>query len=152
MWRSGPRCPHEIKCPLRIECLYERAPMIYDINNAEGEKLEILFANEEEYAEFKERHALHKVKRVELESYAGNAYLGIDAGSTTTKIALVDEEGSLLYSHYGSNMGNPLESTIDALKNLYAKLNKETRIVQLGRYRLWRASHQSSSESGYRRN
>ena len=117
------------KVPFTHECLYERAPMIYNINNAEDEKLEILFANEEEYADFKERHALHKVKRVELESYAGDAYLGIDAGSTTTKIALVDEEGSLLYSHYGSNMGNPLESTIDALKNLYTKLNKETRIV-----------------------
>ncbi|MDR3539999.1 MAG: acyl-CoA dehydratase activase-related protein [Desulfosporosinus sp.] len=117
------------KVPFTLDCLYERAPMIYNINNAEEEKLEILFANDEEYVEFKERHALHKVRRVELASYAGNAYLGIDAGSTTTKIALVDEEGSLLYSHYGSNMGNPLDSTIDALKSLYTKLNKQTRIV-----------------------
>jgi len=117
------------KKPITLECLYERAPMIYDINNAEGEKLEILFADEAEYVEFKERHARHKVKRVELESYVGNAYLGIDAGSTTTKIALVDGEGSLLYSHYGSNMGNPLESTLEALKTLYEKLNRETNIV-----------------------
>lgn len=117
------------KVPFTLECLYERVPMIHYINNAEGEILEILFANEEEYAEFKERHALHKVRRVELDSYEGNAYLGIDAGSTTTKIALVDEEGSLLYSHYGSNMGNPLESTIEALKSLYGKLNKDTRII-----------------------
>ncbi len=117
------------KVPFTLECLYERAPMIHSINNAEGEKLEILFANEEEYVEFKERHAMHKVRRVDLDSYAGNAYLGIDTGSTTTKIALVDEEGGLLYSHYGSNMGNPLESTIEALKSLYGKLNKDTKII-----------------------
>src|SRR5680860_919145 len=112
-----------------FESFYERAPMVHNINNTEGEKLEVLFANEEEYKEFKERHYLHQVKRVELASYEGNAYLGIDAGSTTTKIALVDEEGSLLYSHYGSNMGNPLESTIEALKILYGKLNKDIKIL-----------------------
>ena len=117
------------KVPLTLECLYERTPKIHMINNSESEKLEVLFANDEEYREFKERHALHKVARMELDSYAGNAFLGIDAGSTTTKIALVDEIGSLLYSYYGSNMGNPLESTIDALKGLYGKLNKNTRIV-----------------------
>ena len=117
------------KVPFTLECLYERAPMIHNINNVEEEKLEILFANEEEYVEFKERHALHKVRRVELDTYEGNAYLGIDVGSTTTKIALVDEEGSLLYSHYGSNMGNPLESTIEALKSLYGKLNQKTKII-----------------------
>ncbi|HZK55591.1 MAG TPA: acyl-CoA dehydratase activase-related protein [Desulfosporosinus sp.] len=117
------------KVPFTLECLYERTPMIHNINNSESEKLEILFKNEEEYDEFKERHATHKVKRVPLENYKGNAYLGIDAGSTTTKIALVDEAGSLLYSHYGSNMGNPLESTIEALKNLYKQLNTATTIV-----------------------
>jgi predicted CoA-substrate-specific enzyme activase len=115
--------------PFAVDYLFEKAPLIHDINNAEGEKLEILFANEEEYAEFAERHASHKVRRVDLDSYAGNAYLGIDAGSTTTKLALVDEMGGLLYSHYGSNMGNPLGSTIEALKGLYAKLNKHTKII-----------------------
>ncbi|EGW38051.1 2-hydroxyacyl-CoA dehydratase [Desulfosporosinus sp. OT] len=117
------------KVPFTFECLFERAPMIHNINNVEGEKLEILFANEEEYVEFKERHDLHKVNRLELDNYEGNAYLGIDAGSTTTKIALVNQEGSLLYSHYGSNMGNPLESTIEALKSLYGKLNNKTKII-----------------------
>ncbi|TGE32399.1 2-hydroxyacyl-CoA dehydratase [Desulfosporosinus sp. Sb-LF] len=117
------------KMPFTFECLSGKTPMIHKINNVESEKLEILFANDEEYIEFNERHSSHKVKRIELDSYEGNAYLGIDAGSTTTKIALVDEMGSLLYSHYGSNMGNPLESTIDALKSLYAKLNDKTSIV-----------------------
>ncbi|GAB6151772.1 2-hydroxyacyl-CoA dehydratase [Desulfosporosinus burensis] len=117
------------KALFTCESLFEKIPAIYKINNIENEELEILFANDEDYREFKERHALHKVNRVELENYHGNAYLGIDAGSTTTKIALVDEVGSLLYSHYGSNMGNPLESTIEALKSLYGKLNQGTTIV-----------------------
>jgi len=115
--------------PITLKYLYEKAPGILKIDNSENQELEILFANDEEYSEFKKRHALHKVNRVELESYQGNAYLGIDAGSTTTKIALVDEEGSLLFSFYGSNMGKPLESTIEALKSLYRKLNEGTRII-----------------------
>jgi len=115
--------------PCSFECLYERVPSVLDIKNADGDKIEALFTSDEEYQEFKERHSLNKVKRVPLESYSGNAYLGIDAGSTTTKVALVDEEGGLLYSHYGSNMGNPLGSTIDALRSLYKMLNKDTNIV-----------------------
>ena len=117
------------KAPFSLDYLFERAPRIQQINNDESEKLEILFANDAEYVEFKDRHAQHKVRRVDINTYEGNAYLGIDAGSTTTKIALVDAAGNLLYSHYGSNMGNPLESTIDALKSLYGKLNSKTRIV-----------------------
>lgn len=111
------------------ESLYEKVPMIYKINNSENQELEVLFANDLEYLEFKKRHELHKVRRVDLESYQGNAFLGIDAGSTTTKIALVDELGGLLYSHYGSNMGSPLESTIEALKTMYGQLNKGTTIL-----------------------
>jgi len=117
------------KVPFTPEYLFERAPRIQMINNEDSEKLEVLFANDEEYVEFKDRHARHKVQRVELDNYEGKAYLGIDAGSTTTKIALVDDLGNLLYSHYGSNMGNPLESTIEALEILYGKLNTATKIV-----------------------
>lgn len=117
------------KALLTVQSLYEKVPMVYEISNTENEELEVLFADEEEYQEFKKRHSMHKVNRVELKSYQGEAYLGIDAGSTTTKIALVDNLGNLLYSHYGSNMGNPLESTIEALKRLYGKLNNSTRII-----------------------
>ncbi|HEX3014777.1 MAG TPA: acyl-CoA dehydratase activase-related protein, partial [Desulfobacteria bacterium] len=115
--------------PYSFECLYERVPAIYNLRNQDNDKLEPLFANQAEYEEFQHRHAQHKVKRVDLTAYAGNAYLGIDAGSTTTKLALIDEQGGLLYSHYGSNMGSPLESTIAALKALYSKLNDRVKIV-----------------------
>ncbi len=115
--------------PFSFECLYERTPMIYRLNHEESEELEPLFSDGEEYRLFNERHARHKVERVDLETYEGNAYLGIDAGSTTTKIALISEDGGLLYSYYGSNMGSPLESTIEALKGLYSKLNQRTKIA-----------------------
>ncbi|MCB8816558.1 2-hydroxyacyl-CoA dehydratase [Desulfosporosinus shakirovi] len=115
--------------PITLQKLYSKVPEILKVDNSENKELEVLFASDEEYNEFEKRHALHKVNRVELDNYEGDAFLGIDAGSTTTKIALVDEAGSLLYSYYGSNMGKPLESTISALKSLYEKLNKGIRIV-----------------------
>jgi predicted CoA-substrate-specific enzyme activase len=115
--------------PVSFECLYERSPSIFTLNNEGDEHLEPLFSNDTEYQEFKARHARSKVKRASLINYHGNAYLGIDAGSTTTKLALISENGELLYSHYGSNMGNPLESTVNALKNLYQSINIDTKIA-----------------------
>jgi predicted CoA-substrate-specific enzyme activase len=115
--------------PFVARTLYDQAPLIYDITQEEDTKAEPLFASDEEYQSFKERHACHQVKKVDISSYEGNTYLGIDAGSTTTKVALIDEEGGLLYSYYGSNMGSPLESTIQALQGMYEKLNSKTFIV-----------------------
>ncbi len=84
--------------------------------------LEPLFKNKEEYKEFKERHDKAKVTKKDLASYKGDCFLGIDAGSTTTKIVLIDRDGNLLYSLYGSNEGNPLKSVMNMLKKLYAEL------------------------------
>lgn len=88
-----------------------------------------LIKDEEEFIAFKKRHDKNKVKRNDIKTYHGVAFLGIDAGSTTTKMALIDKDSNLLYSYYGSNKGNPLESTIAALKDLYGKMNKNTKIV-----------------------
>ena len=84
--------------------------------------LEPLFKNEEDYKEFKERHDRDTVTKKDLSTYEGNCYLGIDAGSTTTKLVLIDDEGNLLYSLYGSNQGNPLKSVMNMLKELYKTL------------------------------
>ena len=65
----------------------------------------------------------------DLATYRGNAFLGIDAGSTTTKAALVGEDGTLLYSFYHSNDGNPLGTTILAIKDIYSKLPEGVKIV-----------------------
>ncbi|SHJ64221.1 2-hydroxyacyl-CoA dehydratase [Tepidibacter formicigenes] len=97
--------------------------------NNEVAKLKPLFKNKFELNEFRLRHSKNKVKRKGLNNFKGNCYLGIDAGSTTTKIALIDEEGSLLYSFYGGNEGRPLESVIKVLKDLYNKLPINAKIV-----------------------
>ncbi len=89
-----------------------------------------LFNNEEEYEEFKMRHSLHSVKKGNLADYKGNCFLGIDAGSTTTKVALVGEDGSLLYSFYSSNNGSPLKTAIRSIKEIYDLLPEGVKIVR----------------------
>ena len=88
-----------------------------------------LFADEAEYRDFVARHQDRTVARRELATYAGAAFLGIDAGSTTTKLALVAADGALLYSYYGSNQGRPLDTVVAALRDLYGRINPQTRIV-----------------------
>lgn len=90
--------------------------------------LEPLFENKEEYKKFQERHNKEKICKKELKEYKGDCYLGIDVGSTTTKIALIDNEANLLYSQYASNEGNPLKSVIKMLDELYAKIPEKAKL------------------------
>ena len=78
-----------------------------------------LFTSEEEYKEFCERHAKASVKIVYPADYRGNAYIGIDCGSTTTKLVLMGEEGELIYSYYNSNRGNPVSIVREQLLEIY---------------------------------
>ena len=94
----------------------------------ESKPLPALFETEEDYKKFKERHDKDKVKRNTLENYSGDCYIGIDAGSTTTKLVLIDSNGALLYSLYGSNGGNPLKSVVSMLKKLYKVLPKTAKL------------------------
>ena len=96
----------------------------------EVERMEPLFADKAAYQEFVERHSKHHVTTSDLQSYQGKAFLGIDAGSTTTKIALVGEDGSLLYSFYSSNDGSPLKTAIRSLKEIYSLLPEGVEIVR----------------------
>lgn len=98
-------------------------------NLAETSRMEPLFKDRKDYEKFKKRHDRYKVSRADLKTYKGNAYLGIDAGSTTTKIALIDEDKNLLFTHYESNRGTPLRSTIDALKKMYRQMPETCKIV-----------------------
>lgn len=92
-------------------------------------RLDPLFKNQAEYDAFRTRHDGHHVKSADLASYEGNCYLGIDAGSTTTKVALIGEDGSLLYSFYSNNNGSPLSTAIRAIKDIYSKLPEKAHIV-----------------------
>lgn len=96
----------------------------------EVERMEPLFADRSEYENFKARHAKHHVKTDDLASYHGNCFLGIDAGSTTTKVALVGEDGSLLYSFYSSNDGSPLKTAIRSIREIYSILPEDVAIVR----------------------
>ena len=96
----------------------------------EVERMEPLFESREAYDAFCARHAKHRVGTGDLASYRGNAFLGIDAGSTTTKIALVGEDGSLLYSFYSGNDGSPLNTAVRSLKEIYQQLPPDVKIVR----------------------
>ena len=96
----------------------------------EVERMSPLFESEADYESFTKRHDKHHVDTFPLEKYHGNCFLGIDAGSTTTKVALASEDGKLLYSFYSNNNGSPLETAIGALKDIYQKLPKDAKIVR----------------------
>ena len=95
----------------------------------EVDRMEPLFASKEDYEEFNRRQSQYNVQTGDLASYQGNCYLGIDAGSTTTKAALVGEDGSLLYSFYSNNNGNPLATSIRAIQEIYEQLPRGARIA-----------------------
>ena len=94
--------------------------------------LDPLFKTEKDYIDFKERHNKDTVKRKNIEDFSGNCFLGIDAGSTTTKLVLIGQEDNLLYSDYGSNEGNPIQSVINMLKKMYSILPANAKLRYSG--------------------
>jgi len=106
----------------KLDDVIERLHSIGDIQGSEVVRLDPLFSSEAEYDEFKQRHAAERVDEASLADYRGTAYLGIDAGSTTFKAVLIDEEGHLLWSHYVSNKGDVLGCARTALAALYQAL------------------------------
>ncbi|MDD5936159.1 MAG: acyl-CoA dehydratase activase-related protein [Clostridiales bacterium] len=96
----------------------------------EVNRMKPLFESEADYQQFLDRHNVHTVKKASLADYQGDCFLGIDAGSTTTKAALVGTDGSLLYSFYSNNNGSPLKTTIKAIKEIYSLLPPGVRIVR----------------------
>ena len=95
----------------------------------EVKRMEPLFTDEADYEKFRTRHASHDVKKGDLATYEGNCYLGIDAGSTTTKVALVGEDGSLLYRFYSNNNGSPLATAIRAMQEIHDQLPEKAQIA-----------------------
>lgn len=88
-----------------------------------------LFNSKAEYEEFILRHKKCDLEYADLHTYKGNAYLGIDAGSTTTKLILITEDCRILYQHYSSNKGQPLDRVADKLKKIYSEMNPEIKIA-----------------------
>ena len=88
-----------------------------------------LFASQAEYDQFIARHNSKKPPEVDAEHYTGKAYLGIDAGSTTTKVCLIDPDGGLLYTYYSSNRGNPVSVILEQLHAIYEKFGSRITIA-----------------------
>lgn len=100
-----------------------------DTQGAEVERLSPLFASEDEYAEFKERHNKEVVPKGDPASYAGErVFIGIDAGSTTMKAAMVGEDGQLLHTWYGNNNGDILGTAKVIMADFYQHIPAGARI------------------------
>ena len=108
--------------PITVEQLKQKIENLKNSQDNTTHPLEPLFESEADYQAFKERHEKATVAKRDLSGFKGDCFLGIDAGSTTTKIVLTDQDGNLLYSLYGNNEGNPLNSVIEMLEKLYAVL------------------------------
>lgn len=93
-------------------------------------RLSALFEDSIAYDDFCERHGKAVVPKEDISTYQGNCYLGIDAGSTTTKIALIGEKGELLFSYYSGNQGNPIETAMEGMKKLQSLLPEHAQIVR----------------------
>ena len=111
-------------------CSGDFAPVSFDetlhlLESSVGENVTVdamppLFHDESEYAAFLERHNAKRPPTVDAATYTGSAYLGIDAGSTTTKIVLLAEDGGILYQYYNSNLGNPVSIVRAQLGEIYS--------------------------------
>ena len=93
--------------------------MLKSSHDSTSKPLSALFITNEEYEEFKKRHDKDKVEKSDLKTFEGDCFIGIDAGSTTTKLVVTDKNDRLLYSLYRSNEGNPLKSVMEMLRELY---------------------------------
>ena len=107
---------------LTLGGIAERLLQLGDTQGSEVVRLDALFADTDDYRRFKERHARASVARAPLADYRGLAFLGIDAGSTTFKLALIGEEGQLLWTYYANNKGDVLAIAKSAIGQLYAEL------------------------------
>ncbi|WP_304944220.1 BadF/BadG/BcrA/BcrD ATPase family protein, partial [Vallitalea guaymasensis] len=110
--------------------LYDRLGELDKSTDYQVKRLRALFRDTNELDKFKKRHTRDSVPRKDLSDYRGKCYLGIDAGSTTTKIILMGDNNEILYSYYNSNEGRPLKIVIDVLNDIYSKLPDGAMIVK----------------------
>ena len=108
-----------------LEKLAKGVQMSYELK-----RLEPLFETRQDYNDFIARHDRATVRKGRLADYVGECFLGIDAGSTTTKAALIGTEGQLLFSYYANNQGNPIRTAMEAMRLLQDQLPQTARIAR----------------------
>ncbi len=92
--------------------------------------LDVLFKDQNELDIWRQRHNEASAQYKDIANASGPVFLGIDAGSTTSKLILTDSDGNILFQHYGSNKGQPLESVIAVIKEIYHQLPEEAYIAR----------------------
>ena len=118
--------------PISVEKLKSKIQVLKHSHDTTTVPLKPLFSTNVEYDEFKARHEKDKVAKKPLSEHKGDCFVGIDAGSTTSKLVVIDRDGTLLYSAYQGNGGKPLDSIIEMLKKLYSIMPKEAIIRYSG--------------------
>ncbi len=113
--------------PINIDSIMD---LVNNYRNSENfAYLEPLFHDEKEYGEFVKRHDQHKVEILSLDGYEGPLYLGVDSGSTTLKVVLVDKDYNIRYTNYVSNKGDPIGLLKDMLVDIYSKMSEKAYIA-----------------------
>lgn len=120
----------EETCELDIDALVQSVSVLGENQLREVERLAPLFKSEDELEQFRARHAKSIIPTADINSHSGACYLGIDAGSTTTKAVLLNKNAEILYSHYAGNQGDPLKSVIGILKEIYGQLPENAYIAK----------------------
>lgn len=114
------------------EKLKAKVEMLTLSHDTTSNPLKPLFITNAEYDEFKNRHSKDTVPKKDFQDFKGDCFIGIDAGSTTTKLVVIDSDDNLLYSLYGSNEGNPLKSVMNMLEQLYKVIPNNVKIRYSG--------------------
>ena len=118
--------------PMDLDSWLSRMEEEKDVRLGTSKTLPPLFEGEADYEAFKERHSHFRVPRGDISAAKGSVWLGIDAGSTTIKAVLLDQEDRILYEYYGGNQGTPLSGARRILEDLYAKLPEGVTIAGAG--------------------
>ncbi|MDY3118967.1 MAG: acyl-CoA dehydratase activase-related protein [Peptoniphilus sp.] len=117
---------------VKVRDLYARLSVSEEVHVDEDTLLEPLFQDEAELKAFRARHAGCDLPRGELDTYVGPLYVGIDAGSTTTKMVALSDKGEVLYEAYGPNSGSPLDRVKDYLLDLYERMPADAYVASSG--------------------
>lgn len=106
--------------PVLIATLGERLARAHVL--VEAPRLRPLFLDENEKRSFTQRHARATIPEIPISEASGRCWLGIDAGSTTIKAVVLDSQGRIVFSHYASNEGDPVQAAVEILRRVRSEL------------------------------
>ncbi len=114
---------------ISLKHLVDKSANLTSNMTVEVNRLEPLFKNEQDYQKFSSRHKQNSVDIIALDRGGDELYVGIDAGSTTIKLTVINSQKQIVHTAYQSNKGNPLEEAIKLLDDLYSKMSTTQKII-----------------------